>query len=116
MCIRDRSLIGVWLALDDYENKFVIYGSFTISFIKGLYDLFGLGQRGISYFNAYNQLREKLRKTREALMFLDDGDEMFHYAMHVREEIDEIEFNIYKMSYGPESLQFDRGVVGEGAV
>jgi hypothetical protein len=105
-------LVGVALAFDDYENKFVIFTVFAICFIKGIYDLFGLNQRGINYQYASHQLREKLRKSREAMMFLDNGDEMFHYAQHVREEIDEIEFNLFKTSYGPENVNLDMGIDG----
>lgn len=105
-------LVGVALSLDDYENKSVIWGCFAICFIKGIYDLFGLGQRGVNYQYASHQLREKLRKSREAMMFLDNGDEMFHYAQHVREEIDEIEFSLFKTSYGPDSVNLDIGIDG----
>lgn len=100
-------LVGVALAFDDYENKYVIWASFAISIIKGIYDLFSLNQRGINYQYASHQLREKLRKSREAMMFLDNGDEMFHYAQHVREEIDNIELDLFKTSYGPENISFD---------
>ena len=79
-----------------------------------MYDLFGLGQRGISYQYVSYQLREKLRKSREAMMFINSGDEMFHYAQHVREEIDGIEMNLFKASYGPENVNFEANMEGGG--
>ncbi len=101
---------------DDYANKFVIWGCFAIAIIKGVYDLFGLNQRGINYQYASHQFKDKLRKSREAMMFLDNGDEMFHYAQHVREEIDDIELNLFKTSYGPENISFDGNMETGGGV
>ena len=105
-------LIGVALAFDDYENKYVIWGSFSICIIKGVYDLFGLNQRGINYQHVSHQLRDKLRKSREAMMYMDNGDEMFHFAQHIREEIDDIELNQFQESYGPNNISFNIGVGG----
>ena len=110
------ALVGVALAFDDYQNKFVIWGCFAIAIIKGIYDLFGLNQRGINYQYASHQFKDKLRKSREAMMFLDNGDEMFHYAQHVREEIDNIELDLFKTSYGPENISFEGNMETGGGV
>lgn len=100
-------LIGTFLALDDYENKYVIWGSFGISVIKGVYDLLNLGQRGVRYFDAGYQLREKLRTARNALFMMRSGDDLYSFAQHLREEIDGIEFRLIRSMYGPEDVRID---------
>lgn len=100
-------LVGAFLALDDYENKYVIWGSFGISAIKGIYDLFDLGKRGIRYFEAGYQLREKLRNARNALFMMRSGDDLYVFAQHLREEVDGIEFRVVRSMYGPEEIKID---------
>lgn len=100
-------LIGAFLALDDYANVYVIWGSFGISVTKGIYDLLNLGQRGVRYFDAGYQLREKLRNARTALFMMGSGNDLYSFAQHLREEVDEIEFRLIRSLYGPEDVRID---------
>ena len=93
--ILGSAAVGFILDMDGYTGKFVIYSSYSISVISGLYEIVEFKNRGLIHVQISRLFRKMLRKARDSLMFLQTGDELYHYARHIEEEIDEIELDMY---------------------
>lgn len=92
------SVTALILELDHYGGKAVIYCSFALSILSGIYEIVEFKDKGLMHVQMSKLFRNMLRKARESLLYLQNGDEMFHYARHVEEEIDEIELDFYSNS------------------
>ena len=88
------ALTGFMLELDGYDGKIVIYCSFALSILSGVYEIAEFKSKGLIHVQMSKLFRKMLRKARESLLYLQTGDEMYHYARHVEEEIDEIELDL----------------------
>ena len=89
------ALTGLILELDGYDGKIVIYCSFALSILSGIYEIAEFKSKGLIHVQMSRLFRKMLRQARESLLYLQTGDEMYHYARHVEEEIDEIELDLY---------------------
>lgn len=96
--------VGVSSVVRPGSELWVTIGSFTIVGLKGFYELFKVGHRGIYFKFISIRFRKFLQDARLAMFNVYTTEEVIRYISLVRCEIDEIELASYKMSYGPTSI------------
>lgn len=72
--------------------------------IKTLYEAFKIGDRGIFFKYASIQLKNIVWSAKEAMLYLNDWAETYRFINHIRREIDRLDLTVFRMSYGPDSL------------
>ena len=95
------------LAMSDSEDYITIALTAIITLVQTIHEIFRIGQRGVYYKYASIRLRSLLRLVREDVFKLSSGLEMIRYAHRIQKEIDDLDLNMFKLSYGPESVKYN---------
>lgn len=99
-------LMGGLTSINKISDLYIIVLSFSIAAIKTIHEFFKLGQRGIYYKYASIRFHTILDKLIESQIYLTPGPEIIHYVKHVQDEINQIDFAMFKISYGPENVDY----------
>ena len=99
------SIIGVVSSVQPEKNYIAIVLGFGITTIQTVHDLFRLGHRGIFYKYASLRLRNILHSARESLIALHNGKDLLRFSNHMQREIDDLDFTMFKISYGPDNIK-----------
>lgn len=107
--------ISVWIVMaagtifvlelmDDCQNigKLILTG--TIVVFKTCHGMFQIGNRGSFFKYIYIRLNSMLEDIEEAKLFLRNSNEIILFSRHIREEMDKLDIEMYKLTSGPEMV------------
>lgn len=94
-------IMGTVLVTTDIDPYITASLSFSISIVQAIMEIFRIGQRGIYFKQMSLKVKHILRTAHENLISGSSPKEMLTFGNQLQQQLDDLELNMFKMSYGP---------------
>ena len=98
------SLIFIMELLDKCQNIGIIITTASIAIAKTFHSMFQVGNRGSYFKYIFIRFNSMLDDIEEAKLFLRSSNERILFSRHIKEEIDRLDMEMYKLTAGPEMI------------
>lgn len=103
------SIILATEMIDPETNYIIVITTGLVMIIKTSQAMFQTGSKGI-YFKYINiRMNSLVDSIREAGDYLSSPSEIYLFSSHVKNEINKLDVEMYKLTSGPESISIDNG-------
>nr|QBK90528.1 MAG: hypothetical protein LCPAC104_00240 [Pithovirus LCPAC104] len=99
--------IGIIASLSESISNSITILSFSIVGLKSTYEMFKLGTRGIYLKYVVIRFENIINNIQGAKFIFKNDNEFMHFNNSIREEISNLDLEIFKLHSGPDSINID---------